>query len=78
VKGRRELQVDAGEIEEFLPEAAVNAVSRTLTIELGTPCSLTMWSKKTRAIVVAVYRCPSGRKWADLENLSTTVSMTDR
>jgi hypothetical protein len=37
-----------------------------------------MLSKKMRAMVVAMYRCPSGRKWADLENLSTTVRMTYR
>jgi hypothetical protein len=56
----------------------VNFGSRSLTIELGTPWSLTMWSKKTPVTVVAVYGCPGGRKWAALENLSTTVSMTDQ
>jgi hypothetical protein len=36
-----------------------------------------MLSKKTRTTVVAVYGCPSDRKWADLENLSMTVRMTE-
>jgi hypothetical protein len=56
----------------------VNAGSRSLTMEMGMPWSLVILSKKTHVMVVVEYGCPSGRKWADLDNLSTIIRMTER
>jgi hypothetical protein len=55
----------------------VNIASRSLTMDSGTPWSLTMVSKNALVTVVAEYGWPRVMKWAYFENQSTTVRMTD-
>uniref|UniRef100_I1QNX0 Uncharacterized protein n=1 Tax=Oryza glaberrima TaxID=4538 RepID=I1QNX0_ORYGL len=53
-----------------------NTVSRSETMDVGTPWRRTMSVKNARTTVSAVYGCARAMKWAYLEILSTTVSMT--
>jgi hypothetical protein len=55
----------------------VKTGSRSLTMELGTPWSFIMLSKKAWATVVVVYGCPDGMKWAYFKNRSTAIRITD-
>jgi hypothetical protein len=55
----------------------VNIGSRSLIMESGIPWSLTTVLKIALAADVAIYGCPGVMKWADFENLSTTVRMID-
>lgn len=50
--------------------------SRSLTMDLGMPLSLTMSWKNAMVIVAAEYGWPSGMKWVYFENRSTTVRIT--
>jgi hypothetical protein len=50
----------------------VNTGSRSLTMDSGTPWSLTMVSKNALATVVAEYEWPRAMKWAYFKNRSTT------
>ncbi|KAF0933291.1 hypothetical protein E2562_017077 [Oryza meyeriana var. granulata] len=55
----------------------VNTVSRSETMDCGTPWRRTMSLKKAWATDSAEYGCANGRKWQYLLNRSTTVRITD-